>query len=91
MEKNQFEQISSRIKNNAGGTFYTKTGLEFTYKIDSNGFYPSITKYRISKADFKKAYEMVPISGPGKISNFVRGPAYVWAVLHDKRISMVVW
>ena len=42
MEKDQFEQIWSRINNNEGGTFYTKTGLEFTYKIDSNEAYDNV-------------------------------------------------
>ncbi|MGI6319188.1 MAG: hypothetical protein ACOX1J_10845 [Dethiobacteria bacterium] len=54
MKKDQFEQTWSRINNNAGGTFYTKTGLEYSYKIDSNGFYPSTTEYRISSFRIKK-------------------------------------
>jgi hypothetical protein len=65
--------------------------LEFTYKIDGEGFYPSRTSYRISKTDFKKAYEMVPIDGPGVISEIVRGPTYIWGVLHHQRISLGGW
>jgi hypothetical protein len=34
---------------------------------------------------------MVPIKGPGIISGTIRGPSYVWAVLHDPRISLGQW
>jgi hypothetical protein len=30
---------------------------------------------------------MLPINGPGEIGEIVRGPSYVWAILHDRRIS----
>lgn len=86
-----FEEIWSRIVAHEGETFHTKTGLEFTYEIRGDAFYPSRTHYRISKADFRTAYERVPIDGPGVINEIVRGPAYIWAVLHDQRISMGEW
>jgi len=73
------------------GTFHTITGKELTYEVDDDGFYPSRTNYRISKNDFIRACKLVPIDGPGKINKIVRGPAYIWAVLHDKRISMGEW
>jgi len=88
-----FEEIWSRIAEHAGETFHTipPRSLEFTYSVDRNGFYPSRTVYRISKEDFRTAYQMVPIKGPGVINNIVRGPSYVWAVLHDQRISLGEW
>jgi hypothetical protein len=86
-----FEGCWSRVVAHAGRTFRTKTGLEFTYKIDGAYFCPSRTDYRISREDFRKAFQMVPIDGPGVISRVVRGPAYVWAVLHDRRISLGQW
>lgn len=86
-----FEEIWNRIVALAGQTFYTKTGLEFTYEINGDIFYPSRTDYKISKADFEIAYALVPIDGPGVINNLVRGPASVWAVLHDRRISNGIW
>lgn len=91
MPNTPFEEIWIRIVNHEGETFHTITGLEFTYKIDGEGFYPSRTHYRISKTDFRKAYQMVPIDGPGMINEIVRGPAYTWAVLHDQRISLGEW
>ena len=91
MPNTPFEEIWRRIVTHEGEIFRTKTGLEFTYRIDGEGFYPSRTNYRISKTDFRKAYEIVPIDGPGVINDIVRGPAYVWAVLHDQRISLGEW
>jgi len=91
MPNRPFEEIWSRITVHAGETFHTKTGLKFTYKIKGSGFYPSRTNYRISKTDFRTAYRMVPIDGPGAINEIVRGPSYVWAVLHDQRISVGKW
>ncbi len=41
----------------------------------------------VSIVDFYKAYDLIPINGPGAINNLVRGPANVWVVLHDSRIS----
>jgi hypothetical protein len=29
---------------------------------------------------------MMPIDGPGAIRDLVRGSAYIWAILNDKRI-----
>lgn len=86
-----FEEIWNRIVALAGQTFYTKTGLEFSYEICGNTFSPSRTKYRIAKSDFEKAYQLVPIDGPGAIRNIVRGSAFIWAVLHDQRISGGEW
>ena len=86
-----FQEIWTRIVAHPGQTFHTKTALEFTYEMEGDGFCPSRAAYRISKTDFETAYDMVPIDGPGVINNIVRGPAYVWAVLHDNRISSGEW
>ena len=81
-----FEEIWNRIKAREGENFITKKGLKFSYKMSGNGFSPSRTKYRISKTDVHKAFSLLPLQGPGEINNIVRGPSYVWAILHDKRI-----
>jgi len=91
MSNGTFADTWNRIVAHAGQTFRTKTGLEFTYKIDGAYFCPSRTDYRISRENFRTAFEMVPIDGPGVINTLVRGPAYVWAVLHDRRISLGQW
>ena len=86
MSKPMIEEVWGRIKALEGKKFRTKTGKQFTFEITGNVFQPSRTKYNISKQDFGKALELVPFDGPGKINELVRGPAYIWAVLHDRRI-----
>lgn len=72
-----FNEVWNRIVANAGEVFRTKTGLDFTYEVRGDGFYPSRTNYRISKSDFILVFRKVPFEGPGAISNEVRGSAYV--------------
>ena len=91
MPTTSFEEVWERIKQHAGETFYTKRGLPFTYEVRGDVFLPSRTGYAIAKTDFRKAYERVPFEGPGEINYLVRGPAYIWAVLHDRRISKGDW
>ena len=91
MPDTNFEAIWKRIVENAVERFFTKTGKPFTYKIAKNMFIPSRTEYAISKGDVRKAYEQMPISGPGQISQIVRGPSYLWAVLNDERITGGEW
>jgi len=86
-----FLEVWKRIKAHQGEKFHTKTGLEFTYNIKENGFFPSRTEYRISQSDVEKAYKLVPFDGPGVVNDIVRGPAYLWAVLHDTRIRKNDW
>lgn len=86
MENTIFDEVWKRIISNEGVTFITKTGKEFSYTIKGEGLKTTRTDYRLSKTDFEKAYKMMPIDGPGIISDLVRGSAYIWAILNDKRI-----
>jgi len=54
--------------------------------VVNNGILTSRTNHILSKSDIKKAYDKMPIKGPGEINNLVRGPAYIWAILNDNRI-----
>jgi hypothetical protein len=76
-----FEEVWRRIVQHEGETFYTKTGLPFTYQVRGSAVYPSRTRQRIPKEDFKKAYERWLVKGPGELNQIVRGPSYVWAIL----------
>lgn len=91
MTKVPFDEVWLRIKAHAGESFHTITGLEFTYETKGDAFYPSRTKYRIPQKDFRTVFERVPVNGPGVLNKIVRGPAYVWSVLHDPRISRGEW
>jgi len=86
-----FDEIWKRIKSHEGEAFRTKRDFEFIYKIRGNAFHCSRTDYLLARSNFKKGYAHVPLDGPGLINHIVRGPAYVWAVLHDPRITLGAW
>ena len=85
------DDLWHRLKDCEGQVFETKTGKPFTYEIAGEVFHPSRTEYNISKADFRKALVRAPFDGPGVVNRTVRGPSYVWAVLHDMRIRQQDW
>ena len=80
-----------RIKNLSGQQFLTKSGKPFTYSVSGDVLNPSRTDYNLSKSDFEKALALAPLDGPGAINQIVRGPAYIWAVLHDPRVRGADW
>jgi hypothetical protein len=86
-----FSEIWSRIKALEGEEFETKTGKPFTFVVSGQIFRPSRTKYNITKTDFEKAFALVPFDGPSVVNDTVRGPAYIWAILHDRRIRKGDW
>jgi len=79
------ENVWDKIIKNEGEQYITKTGLPFTYTINGNFVIPDRTGYPLSKGEFIKALDYLPMDGPGKISKIVRGSAYVWAILHDNK------
>ena len=82
-----FDQVWESIRKHAGEEFHTKNGLPFTYTIYNKGIVPNRTGYRLSAGNFEKVLPIIDeIDGPGAISDLVRGPAYVYAILKDKRI-----
>jgi hypothetical protein len=91
MSKPPFEEIWKRIIAYQGKTFRTVKGIEFTYMIKRFGLHPSAVRYRIDVIDLKMAYKLVPIKDPKDLFQKVTGPHYVWAVLHDTRISAGKW
>jgi hypothetical protein len=91
MSKPSFNVAWDRIVINAGLLFETKTGLDFTYTVDGNTVTSSRSNQMLSKSDFEKAYNIIPLDGSGEITREVRGPAYIWAILHDQRIRQGQW
>jgi hypothetical protein len=63
----------------------------FTYRIESEHLLPSHTDLRIPRADFDRVLPMLPISTPAKIAKYVTGFEYVFAVLHDPRVTRGEW
>ena len=91
MPRTSLDEVWRRLKTLEGQRFETKTGRPFTFEINGDVFRPNRTKYNVTKSDFRKALELVPFDGPGVVNSAVRGPAYVWAVLHDKRVRRQDW
>ncbi len=89
--KPSFEEVWTRILKRAGETFFTKTGIRFSYSVKGERLLLNRTNYELSKRDFMKAYSQVPLKGPSGIASMVRGSSYVWAILHDARISLKAW
>jgi hypothetical protein len=91
MAKPTFDEVWRGIESLAGQVFHTITGLEFTYHVSGSAVTTTRTKYNLSRADLQTVYGLVPVSGPREINDLVRGPAYVWAILHDPRVSGNAW
>jgi hypothetical protein len=91
MPATSFPVVWARIAAHAGERFSTKTGRPFTYSIERDALITDRTEHPLAKSNFAQALKEVPIDGPGKIAMAVRGPAYVWAILHDCRIRGSDW
>ena len=86
LHKPPLEEVWYRIKPLEGEKFETKIGKPFTFEISGNVLGPSRTNYNIAKIDFERAFSLVPFDGPSVVSEIVRGSAYIWAILHDRRV-----
>ncbi len=87
----EFEEVWGRIAAHAGETFHSKDGEEFTYSIQGDEFRSSAPFQAIHKSNFEHAYQKIPIHKDALDTEIVKGPAYVWEVLHDQRISKGEW
>ncbi|MFC8501300.1 hypothetical protein ACFUC1_03000 [Pedococcus sp. NPDC057267] len=83
-----------RIAQHAGETFYTATGLHFTYRVP--GQYLRVTRdgreinRSLSRTNFAKALKAMPADRPSGISQR-QGSAYTWAILMDPRVRLDDW
>ena len=91
MPTTSFPAVWTRIAAHAGQRFATKTGRPFVYAIERDALVTDRTDYALSKTNFSEALKQVPFDGPGNIAQTVKGPAYVWAILHDSRIRGTDW
>lgn len=77
-----------KLKEYEGEVFHTVTGLEFTYSFESeNAIKVSRAERLLTKNNFNKAIEQLPLDGPGEISKIVQGSAYVFSLLTDPRMQ----
>lgn len=89
--KPPFDEVWRRVTEYTGAIFYTKTGYPFTYTVEDDAVKTSRTSYTLYRDQFLKAYNLAPVKGPGEYTNLVRGPSYIWAILHDERIRRKQW
>ncbi|GHC81871.1 hypothetical protein GCM10007079_22320 [Nocardiopsis terrae] len=82
-----FDSVWRRIEACSGQVFHTKTGVPFSYAVRHGQVHLNNTKRIIPRSDFVKAHALMPLNGPGRISNLVQGSAYVFGVLTDRRIG----
>jgi hypothetical protein len=80
-----FDEIWKSITEQEGSEFKQVRGKTFTYKISGNAIVPSTTNYLIPKSQIEKAWNRMPIKGPGMISDFI-APSYLYAILIDEKI-----
>lgn len=80
-----FEQAWLRIAALAGSKFQQVRGQTFTYEVSGEYVIPSTTRVRITKRYFEKAWERMPVGGPGEINDLI-APSYLFAILTDPRI-----
>ncbi len=89
-EESLFETHWSKITESSGEFFRTNDGQWFTYRIEGGELLPSHSDLRIPRSDFETAFPLLPVP-PAKLNRYVTGPKYVWAILHDPRISEGCW
>ena len=85
------DEVWRRISAHQGEQFETKTGLPLTYSVDGNLLTTDRSEYPLGIGDFEKVLETVPLDTLTGITHLVRGPSYIWAILHDPRIRKSDW
>lgn len=81
-----FEIIWQRIRKFEGETFHTIRKLSFTYEINDDVLIPSRTDFKLTKENFRQAFNQIPVQGPSYFSEDIMGASYVWGILSDTRI-----
>ena len=84
------EVVWSRILQHEGERFETLTGRPFTYTVTGHVLRTDRTDFNLPRSQFEKALDLVPAAGPGELRD-LRGPSYIYAILHDKRIRQADW
>ena len=91
LEVNKIELIWKRIVENEGKEFKQKREKIFTYSlIGKNTIKLSTTNRSISKSQFEKALNFVPLDKTTIIQN-LQAPSYIYGILMDDRIRKENW
>ena len=78
------ENVWEKIRKYAGESFYTKTGIPFTYHIRGDYIVLENTNRSIPKSQVEEALKI----DSSKVSDYSRfqGYAYLFGLVHDSRI-----
>lgn len=83
--------VWQRIAQHQGERFETVTGRPFTYAVSEDVLRTDRTDFNLPISQFEKALGLLPASGPGEWSKALRGPSYIYAILHDARVRKTDW
>lgn len=86
--KKGFDEIWKKIVLLQGETFFTVTGVQFTYKVVEDRLFPLHIRFGYAtKSGFEKAYRLEKIVSPSQLSSEgILGPSYVFSILLDERV-----
>ena len=81
------EKVWKNIQTCAGLPFETKGRISFTYQmLNEYTLQTSNTSMSLSKSNFSKALQLMPVKGPSGFGQKIQGASYVYALLSDDRI-----
>ena len=84
------DEIWRRIEMHAGEDFTLIRGDVFRYEVPGNYLRPIGRVRHLSKTNFSKALDRVPLRDTTSVSD-LQGPSYVYAILMDPRIRRSDW
>src|SRR5262249_49852069 len=83
-------EVWRRIEAHAGEDFILRRGDTFQYEVPGNYLRPLGRKRHLSKTNFSKALDRLPLENTRSVSD-LQGPSYVYAILMDPRIRRTDW
>ena len=82
-----FAAVERRIREHQGEQFYTQSGLPMTYEFKGNRIKVSRAQPLLSMDEARRIWEMGPDATLTNVDQRITGRAYLFAILHDPRIT----
>lgn len=74
------------LESHVGESFTLKSGQQFSYQISNDVLMPTTANWDVPKAEFSEALRRLPVSGPAALKD-LQAAAFIYALLHDERVS----
>ncbi|NMA24628.1 MAG: hypothetical protein GX936_03055 [Clostridiales bacterium] len=84
---NNIEAVWQSIISHGGETFYTITGIPFSYTARNGYIKLNNTNRNISKINFEKALNVINPSIAKFHALGLQGPSYIYGIITDNRIN----